>query len=108
MILHSRNQKSGKVSLTFVDSFFDVVIHAQSSPGVEVPTKPKGSLHRRAVGHVRQDTQLQLTVVGHHQGVPFGQICCERLSHLHLTTTFCEVIPHVPPCMAMYMLAACR
>ena len=67
---------------TFVDSFLDVVVHAKSGPGVEVTAQFKGSDHGLALGHVGQDTQLQLPIVCHHQGVSLGHICCERLPDL--------------------------
>ena len=87
-LVHSRYNvllcfKTGRgEGATSLDGLLDVVIHAQSSPGMKVPAQLKGRLHRLAVCQVGQDTQLQLPIIRHHQGVTLGHVCCERLPHL--------------------------
>lgn len=69
-------------ALTSGDGLFDVVIHAQSSPGMEVASQLECIDHGFTVGHVGQDAQLQLPIVSNHQSVPLGHIRCESFAHL--------------------------
>lgn len=45
-------------------------------------TRLKGADHGHAAGHVGQDAQLQLPVIGHHQRLARSHIGAERLAHL--------------------------
>lgn len=68
--------------LTFADGGLDMVVHAQSSPRVEVASKLEGIDHGFAVGQVGQDAQLQLPIISNHQSVTLGHISCKSLAHL--------------------------
>ena len=79
----SASQGIGIRVFTFGDGLFDVVIHAQRSPGVEVPPRLEGVQHGGAVRHVGQQSQLQLAVVSHDQVMPLAEVRSEGLAHLH-------------------------
>ena len=68
--------------LTFGNGFLDVVVHAQCSPGMEITPSFEGFQHRLALCHVRQQSQLQLAIVSHHQMIPFRQVSCKGLTDL--------------------------
>ena len=73
-----------KSGLTVSNRLFDVIIHPQCRPGVEVASQFKGSDHGLAVGHVSQDPQLQLPVISYDECVALPDIRCECLSDLHI------------------------
>ena len=77
--------------LTSSDGLLDVVIHAQSSPGMEIASQLEGIGHGEAVGHVGQDAQLQLPIVSHHKSVPLRHVGCESFAHLQRATS-CRLV----------------
>ena len=77
--------------LTSSDGLLDVVIHAQSSSGMEIASQLECIDHGLAVGHVGQDAQLQLAIVSNHKGMPLGYIRCESFAHLHYEGS-CEYV----------------
>mmetsp|Transcript_16514 Transcript_16514/g.39169 ORF Transcript_16514/g.39169 Transcript_16514/m.39169 type:complete len:237 (-) Transcript_16514:1754-2464(-) len=77
---HRRRLSFGVVpleeALPAVNSFPDVVVHAERSPRVEVAPELKGLEHGLAAGHVCEQPKLELPVVGDHEGLPLPRGEC--------------------------------
>ena len=76
---------------TLVNGLLDVVVHAESCAGMEVASQLEGRLHGLAISNVRQQTQLQLTVVSHNERVALSLVCCEGFADLR-TTSFIRTV----------------
>ena len=68
--------------LTLLDGLLDVVVHPQRGARVKVAAQLERLDHGLAGGHVRQDAQLQLAVIGHNQRLARGHVGHKRLAHL--------------------------